>query len=126
MLNQKLILTYEMDKRQARQLEALAKEASIRLKPVTPSQYMQTLGFLCGITGMKRTAAAGTYPAFEEPMVVFSGIDNDSLDVFLDRCRQEGCLSDCLKAILTPVNVFWNSVQLYEELQKERAALQRG
>ncbi|MDY3918507.1 MAG: DUF3783 domain-containing protein [Candidatus Limivivens sp.] len=126
MANSKMILTYELSRQERRQLEALAREFSILLKPVAPSQYRQSLGFLCKITGMKPTPSSpAAIQAFPEPVLVFSGLDDALLDAFLGRCREESCLASCLKAVLTPVNIFWNSIQLYEELTRERNAIKK-
>ena len=50
---------------------------------------------------------------------------SDELDALLQAMRDEGLPRIPLKAVLTPVNVLWNSFDLRNELAREHSAVQR-
>jgi molybdenum-dependent DNA-binding transcriptional regulator ModE len=59
----------------------------------------------------------------EEMMVL--AMSRDKMEQILDMLKKEGITIAC-KAVITPYNSFWNSIKLYEELQKERATLKKS
>lgn len=120
----KIILTYNLDSVSTQRLSELTRAGSIRIKKIVPSQYNQPLGRLAEIQGIqsKKNSAART-ESLQEPMLIFSGFTSEALDDFLNQCKKENLLTGCLKAILTPSNVFWNSCELYKELLRERRSL---
>ena len=50
----------------------------------------------------------------------------DQLDALLPELNRAGAGPDCLKAVLTSHNHAWSAVRLYEELWRERQAMERG
>ena len=50
---------------------------------------------------------------------------SSELDAFLQAMREAGMPPIGLKAVLTPVNVLWNSTDLHSELAREHASMQR-
>ena len=57
--------------------------------------------------------------------MVFAGALGDELDEVLLAFRKNGLTGIGLKAVLTASNKSWTSLQLYEELKRERAAMKR-
>ena len=53
-----------------------------------------------------------------------AGLSGRQLDAFLRGIRQKAGGTVALKAILTETNMEWDSVQLYQELQRERQAME--
>ena len=52
-------------------------------------------------------------------------VNPDKIDSILDWMKKEG-ISVPYKAIVTPDNAWWNSLQLYQELEKEHRSLFSG
>ncbi len=124
-MNSKIILTYQLSPLQAAALSSLASSFSgtLKLRPVFPSEYAQSLGILCGISGFSKKNRKPSAAPFAEPMLVFCGFDSQELDAFLAELKKGGLFTGSLKAIVTPHNVFWDSQMLYQELASERASL---
>ena len=53
-----------------------------------------------------------------------AGLSGWQLDAFLRGIRQKTGGTVALKAILTETNMGWDSVQLHQELQRERQAME--
>ena len=55
-MNSKIILTYQLSPIQAAALSSLASSFSgnLKLRPVFPYEYAQSLGTLCGISGFPK------------------------------------------------------------------------
>ena len=119
----KVLLSYNLDKHSLRRLDKLAASLSIRLKPVLSSQYGLPRGVLGGISGIPIQKKPVQAEILTEPMLVFSGLDADTLDLFLEQYQKAALPPVARKAILTPDNVFWDSCALYEELSKEHRAM---
>ena len=100
-----------------RQIFAMLK---IRMHPVTPDRYNVTLGELARGKG---EAAENAPEAFEEKMLVFCSMNRALLDRVLDVIRVAKLPPIELKAVLTTTNQEWNSIQLHEELLKEKEAI---
>ena len=56
---------------------------------------------------------------FSEEMLVTKDFSNSQMDAFLQFFRDNQLKNVDLKAVLTPVTVHWNSMELYRELKKE-------
>lgn len=119
---QPLLLTYNLDPDTQARLEALCNRQGIRVRRVKPWEYGQSIGALAGIP-----AGAGAAPTagFSEAMLVMCHMLGPQLDAFLTGMRKDGIPRIALKAILTPSNIAWNSVQLHAELAREHEAVNK-
>ena len=59
-------------------------------------------------------------------MFVLCGFSQPMVNAFLTLLKVTRLPAIALKAVLTETNQGWNSLELHEELQKEREALQSG
>lgn len=118
-----LLLTYNLNPQTAEALKRLCDGMQIRCRAVQPSEYALPIGVLAGIPVAIAPDAA---PAggFNDAMLVICFMLSDQLDALLPALRQAG-LSIPLKAVLTPSNVSWNSIQLHDELAREHALMRR-
>ena len=106
------------------QLLALCRGLGIRCREVAPCEYSLPIGALAGIP-----LAAKAQPVkavFSDEMLVMCHMLSPQLDAFLAGMRGAGIPRVDLKAVLTPHNVSWNSVQLHDELAREHGAINRG
>ena len=109
MKSQKTILIYEMKKEKEEKVLTICRKRQITVRKVQLLEYAQSLGSLARISKIpqNRTKDSGT-------------LDTNEIDSFLNDYKNMGISPVELKAVLTPYNIFWNSRQLYEELQKEK------
>ena len=93
----------------------------MRMHPVTPDRYHISLIDLANGKG----EPAETAPApMEEAMLVFCGVRQPLLNQVLEVIRLAKLPPIPMKAVLTMNNLQWNTMQLYEELCREREAVQ--
>lgn len=121
-MQEKVVLAYQLTKEKEKAIQEICKEEQIRFKTVAKNRYSQPLGYLAGISGIKKVPAVYEGSLFEEEMLVFCGFSGDALDTFLAGCRAKDATVG-LKAIITPHNIFWSSEQLFAELCREREAM---
>ena len=120
-----LILAYNLDALAEARLQTLCARLRVRCRAVCADEYSLPLGTLAGIpaAGSTGDASAGS---IDEPMLVMCFMLNDTFNAVLQGLRAKGMPRIPLKAVLTPTNVAWNSLQLYEELCREREAMRGG
>ncbi|MBR1821294.1 MAG: DUF3783 domain-containing protein [Clostridia bacterium] len=119
-----LLLTYNLDEGTTQRLQTLCQRQGIRYRAVAPSEYALPIGALAGIP-VSKAAKVGLNAYFSDPMLVMCHILSPQLDAFLRGMREEGVPRIPLKAILTPSNVTWNSLQLRDELAREHEAMNK-
>lgn len=120
MKSQKTILIYEMKKEKEEKVLTICRKRQITVRKVQLLEYAQSLGSLVRISKIPQNRTKDSGTLLGEEMMVFSGMDTNEIDSFLNDYKNMGISPVELKAVLTPYNIFWNSRQLYEELQKEK------
>ena len=120
------ILCYHLpcDER-TRKLRRYLNKAHIQIRMVEPAEFLHPLGFLFDIPGFGPCSQFNLGQNFPEEMLVMKDFSNEQLDAFLTFFQKEKLAPMTLKALLTPVNQHWNSLQLYEELKKENSSFKR-
>lgn len=113
------ILLFHVEQKKAGQIERVCQNLGICISKIKPSSYSQKLGYLAGISGFNRRNTVYSGSDFPSEMMVFSGMDSDMLDHFLDEYKKASIPPIGLKAVLTPHNIFWSAKELYQELFKE-------
>ena len=120
MKSQKTILIYEMKKEKEEKVLTICRKRQITVRKVQLLEYAQSLGSLARISKIPQNRTKDSGTLLGEEMMVFSGMDTNEIDSFLNDYKNMGISPVELKAVLTPYNIFWNSRQLNEELQKEK------
>ena len=88
-------------------------------RAVLPAEYLQPLGYLFKIAGFSPNPAFNLGGNFHEEMLVMGGLSQNQVFDFLQFLRDRHLPPVKLKAMLTPINMGWTSLQLYQELKKE-------
>ena len=114
------VLTYNLSGERSSRLRLICLRLNLHVRVVSPSEYGLPIGALAGL--LPPGGAVPADPFFDE-MLVFSGFDSTLLDRFLKAIREEGIPGVALKAVLTPVNMYWNSARLHEEISREHEAM---
>lgn len=123
MSNQSKLLLFHIDPAKRHQIENLCHSLCITVLSVKRTSYSQTLGYLAGISGFTRQNISYNGPEFPSEMLVFCGMDPETIDTFLAAYKKASIPPIGLKAILTQYNIFWNAETLYKELFKEHTSL---
>ncbi len=119
---QPLLLTYNLDGDTAAKLDAICRAQGIRVRSVNPFEFALPIGALAGIP-VSGTPGAVPASTFADGMLVMCHMLSDQLDAFLRGMRMNDVPRIPLKAVLTPINVSWDSLRLHDELAREHAAM---
>ena len=120
-MTEPLILTYNLDKPQMLKLIFVCAQLKIRCLNVQRSDYAQPLAALAGLRS--RTGAVYGGEGFAEEMLVMVNFTGQLLQAFLEALRRGKVPTIALKAVLTPTNEVWDSIQLHDELLREHNAM---
>lgn len=96
----------------------------LRVRAAAPEQAGQKLGFLLGRKGFE--ALEGEAPPVPDPILVLDGFTGARMDALLRALARARVPRTVYKAAVTATNVDWTLYALWQELQKEREALERG
>ena len=122
-MGQPVLLCYNLREEAFKKVRLAAMRFKIRVRPVSPSEYGETLAALCGMEPPKGVPAPGD---FEDAMLVMAHLSSLQASQFLQSLRRLGVPPIALKAMLTPTNSAWNPLTLHGELSSEHAALEAG
>ena len=124
-MNPQILLYNFMNDMRTLQIRHYLTAMGCDIKEVTAPEFLETLGYLFGIPGFPKNPAFNLGQNFSEEMMVMKDFSGDQIDHFLNFFRTMHLQPVALKAVLTPVTQHWNSIQLFQELKKEHAALKR-
>lgn len=122
-MNHPMLLLYNLDNPKGAKIRRMALPLGLRTRLVAPEQYGLTLAAL---TEGEEPESPWAGEGFEEEMLLLVNCPGPLLDRFLQGFRRNKIPPVALKAVLTPTNRDWTSLQLREELSKERAAIAQG
>ena len=115
-----LLLCARMEPGKLLRLSMIAGALGITVKEVKEEQAGQRLEALCGLSplgpAVKKAKIGGE-------MAVMAFFPDKLMDALFAAIRKNGLERPCLMAVLTPTNRAWTLERLYQELQKEYAAM---
>ena len=120
---QKKLLLFEVTGEKLRQITSLCEKMGFEALMIDRKRYYETVGYLAGIPGLKRAGKTYRGRAFSREMIVFFGAGEDELDKFLMQYKEAQIEPVALKAVLTPYNMMWSCLQLFQELSAEHTAV---
>ncbi len=110
-----LLLCIGMDENQLMRIAFIASGLGIRVKAVTPAEWGQTIGALCGLD---TPAVSPAKVRVQEAMLVMAFFNSALMDQLLRELRANG-QTVRLKAVLTPHNRRWTCGALCRHLSLE-------
>ena len=96
----------------------------VRLRAAAPEQAGQKLGYLLGRKSFEEQT--GDAPVLPDPILVLDGFTGARMDALLRALARARVPRTVFKAAVTATNVDWTLYALWQELKKEREALERG
>jgi hypothetical protein len=125
-LPQPTVLLYQIaDPGRAARIRAWLDRTGIRAVEVAPTELHHSLGALLELPGFARESGLWMGEALAQEMLVMFAFRGTMLSDFLRFFREEGLPPVALKAMVTPTNVNWSSLELFEALRQEHAQLNR-
>lgn len=117
------ILVFQIEEGEMQKLKNIINRWNIQMIVVEKEAYRQTLEDLLE---QKRNPLIQNYTEdkITESMIVLDGFTEKRLDILLKALR-DGAVKVDYKAVVTPFNKKWNVLQLYLEMERERAAFAR-
>ena len=114
---------YNLNSTKGRQIRMLCLKLGLKNRVIDKIQYLEPVGALAGVPGYASTVDRYEGEGFSDEMLLLKGFTDSLLDRFLQGFRAMKIEPVALKAVLTDTNCGWNSLELYDELVKERQAM---
>ena len=127
-MRESVLLMNFKDKKQLKGIQMIAffAESKKKIRMVGERDFFYSRSGLpwLGVEGIAPSEETFTGEAPEHEIMVFAGVSDAKLQRMLTEIRRNGIRKVEHKAILTPTNVHWNTIELYEELEQERQAME--
>ncbi len=120
-MNAPTLLCWNLTPERAGRIRTLCAVQRIRMREVPPEDWGEPVGALSGL--LARTGAAAPETRFDGEMLLLCGFSEAALNGFLQGFRRSGLAPVDRKAVLTPGNAMWSSVELFRELDCEHRAM---
>lgn len=124
-MRESLLLFNFKDKKQLKGIQMTAFLLKMKVRMIEEKDFLMPLGYLAGVEGIEPSDTVFTGIAPEKEVMVFAGVSDAKLQRMLAEMRKNRIRKVDYKAVLTPTNIHWNVMELYEELAKEHTAMQR-
>lgn len=128
-INNSKRIIYNIDNQdKEKQLVEFCRQLGYNARKIKPSDADSSVGSIAGIkisNTMSRKEKAPLGYKFPE-VIIFSGISDGDLDIFLAEYKKAGIEPVPLKAVVTQHNISWSLYELVKELQRERIAMMLG
>lgn len=120
-----IALFYNFSEERMRKARFALLPLRIRTKTVSKSEFNQPLGYLAGIKGIEPAETEFVGSGFDEEMIVMHNFTNKTVDSLIRALNKCGVGRVPLKAVITPTNKDWNSVQLFEAVKADSDEMTR-
>ena len=122
-MTKQAVLLYNCSGPQWTKLHQMMMMLRFRIRVIRPELYRLSLEQLA--QGQGEPAVDSVPEAFPESMMVFCGVGQAQMEAILNAIRLSKLPPIPLKAMMTDTNREWDSLQLHEELMKEKSALEQ-
>lgn len=117
-----VLFLYNLDNPKGAKIRRTCLPLGIRTRLVPPQAHTLTLEELIGGAPAMDDGA----PGFSDELLLMVDFTSSQIDALLQGFRRARIAPVALKAVLTPTNRSWTSVQLHQELLREHEAVQQG
>lgn len=117
-----VLFLYNLDNPKGAKIRRTCLPLGIRTRLVPPQAHTLTLEeLIAGAPALDDGA-----PGFSDELLLMVDFTSSQIDALLQGFRRARIAPVALKAVLTPTNRSWTSVQLHQELLREHEAVQQG
>lgn len=117
------ILMYNFDKEKAKKIQLICMQMKFKIKVIAKEDYLKPIGSLLHAADQAETFDVYQGEGFLEEMLIMSGLNDRQINDLLMAFKKQRIPFINLKAMVTPNNIHWNSLQLREELMAEHEAI---
>ena len=96
------------DPERLRQIRRYLNRQKVKTRIVTAPEFLHPLGYLFENPGFHPSSQFNLGSNFSDEMIVLKDFSSEQLDEFLAFFKENGLLPVNLKAMLTPVTVYWD------------------
>ena len=114
-----IALFYNFSEERMRKAKFALLPLKIRTWAVSKSEYNHPLGYLAGIKEIEPAETEFDGNGFDEEMIVMHNFTSKTVDGLIRALNKCGVGRVPLKAVITPTNKDWNSVQLYNAVKAD-------
>lgn len=113
------------EKERLREINRVLFPLGYRIRTVKKEDYLQLMGYLVGIKTINPVESSYEGEELADEMLLMAGMGSRDVDNLITAFRKAKLTPISCKAVLTETNQYWNALQLFEELVKEREAMQK-
>ncbi len=124
-MKETILLYHFVDEDRLAKVKRALLPLGMRLRIVKPEEYLQPVGYLAGVKDIEPKPDRYEGEDFSKEMMVMAGLAGSRVDAVILALRKTGVGRVDYKAVLTPVNQFWDSIALYQEISKEHEVMSR-
>lgn len=117
-----VLFLYNLDNPRGAKIRRMCLPLGIRTKLVPPQAHTLTLEEMIGGAAPPEEGA----PGFSDELLLLVNFTSAQIDALVQGFRRARIAPVALKAVLTPTNRGWTSVQLHQELSQEHEAVRQG
>lgn len=118
-LTMKKILLFQVDN--PMKVKLAVATMRLRVESIPMEKFNQTVESLLNGSKEEEESYQGEKP--EGSLLLMCGLSNSEVDQVLYRLRSQK-ITTTYKAVLTPTNLGWNVLELYQEMKKEKEEIE--
>lgn len=118
-MRETILLFHFSDRDRRNRLTRALFPLRMKIREIAPEDYLQPIGYLAGNKEILPKEEVYTGEDLEGEMLVMAGLSSARVDMVLRAIRKSGIGMIPYKAVLTPSNQNWNTLELFTELKSE-------
>ena len=120
------VLLYNFDSDRLPKVKRALMPLKFFLKTVSKEDFSQPIGVLAGVKGIEPVEEKYDGDGFNDEMIVMGGFTSAKIDALVRALNKNGIGKIALKAVITPTNVNWNSVELYKAVKADHDEMNKN
>ena len=120
------VLLYNFDSERLPKVKRALLPLKFFIKTVSKEDFSQPIGVLVGIKGIEPVEEKYDGDGFNDEMIVMGGFTSAKIDALVRALNKNGIGKIALKAVITPTNVNWNSVELYKAVKADHEEMNKN
>ena len=120
------VLLYNFDNDRLPKVKRALLPLKFFIKTVSKEDFSQPIGVLAGVKGIEPVDEKYDGDGFDEEMIVMGGFTSAKIDALVRALNKNGIGRIALKAVITPTNVNWNSVELYKAVKADHEEMNKN
>lgn len=120
------MLLYNFDSDRLPKVKRALLPLKFFLKTVSKEDFSQPIGVLAGIKGIEPVEEKYDGDGFNDEMIVMGGFTSAKIDALVRALNKNGIGKIALKAVITPTNMNWNSVELYKAVKADHDEMNKN